>query len=192
MGVPIRKSTRRLGRSIGAGGSVSKSKAPMSSTSPISSDPAPVVPIRSVSAIDTVDSQHSPFFLHSADHPGLSLLAERLYGMNYNHLSSVMKITLDAKNKLAFIDGSLPRPDEDTPIFRIRSCVVPAAFQVGNVWHHPGVMNAIVPSTFVGSLNAAYQSQRKDKPTCSHCGFIGHVMDRCYKLHGYPPGWKPR
>jgi hypothetical protein len=34
--------------------------------------------------------------------------------------------------------------------------------------------------------------QKKDKPTCTHCGYIGHTMDKCYKLHGYPPGYKPK
>lgn len=33
-------------------------------------------------------------------------------------------------------------------------------------------------------------SQRKDKPVCSHCGLTGHTVDKCYKLHRYPPGYK--
>ncbi|KAL5781718.1 hypothetical protein ACOSP7_006747 [Xanthoceras sorbifolium] len=33
-------------------------------------------------------------------------------------------------------------------------------------------------------------SSKKDRPICSHCGIMGHTMDRCYKLHGYPPGYK--
>lgn len=32
--------------------------------------------------------------------------------------------------------------------------------------------------------------QRKPGAVCSHCGNTGHVFDRCYKLHGYPVGWK--
>ena len=36
------------------------------------------------------------------------------------------------------------------------------------------------------------QSQygKKDKPICSHYGFKGHTVDKCYKLHGYLPGFK--
>ncbi|CAL9232096.1 unnamed protein product [Arabidopsis halleri] len=26
------------------------------------------------------------------------------------------------------------------------------------------------------------------KPKCSHCNRIGHTVDKCYKVHGYPPG----
>jgi hypothetical protein len=31
---------------------------------------------------------------------------------------------------------------------------------------------------------------RKDKPICSHCGLTGHTVEKCYKLHGFPPGFK--
>ena len=31
---------------------------------------------------------------------------------------------------------------------------------------------------------------RKDKPTCSHYGITGHTIDKCYKIHGFPPGFK--
>ena len=33
---------------------------------------------------------------------------------------------------------------------------------------------------------------RKERPICSHCGIQGHIIDKCYKLHGYPPGYKPK
>ena len=38
------------------------------------------------------------------------------------------------------------------------------------------------------------QYPRKDRLICSHCGFKGHVAEKCYKLHGYPLGFqrKPR
>ena len=34
------------------------------------------------------------------------------------------------------------------------------------------------------------QSYKKDRPICSHCGITRHTVDKCYKLHGYPPGYK--
>ena len=30
----------------------------------------------------------------------------------------------------------------------------------------------------------------KDRPICTYCGFTGHIADKCYKLHRYPPGYK--
>lgn len=34
------------------------------------------------------------------------------------------------------------------------------------------------------------QANRRERPVCSHCGVRGHVADKCYELHGYPPGYK--
>ena len=31
---------------------------------------------------------------------------------------------------------------------------------------------------------------KKERPICSHCGILGHVVDKCYKIHGYPLGYK--
>ncbi|XP_058745142.1 uncharacterized protein LOC131617890 [Vicia villosa] len=31
---------------------------------------------------------------------------------------------------------------------------------------------------------------KKDRPICSHCGILGHIKDKCFKLHGYPPGYR--
>ena len=65
------------------------------------------------------DSIHSPFHLTNGDNPGLSLISEVLDGTNYDNWCSAMKIALDAKNKLAFIDGSTGRPLESHHQFRI-------------------------------------------------------------------------
>jgi hypothetical protein len=32
---------------------------------------------------------------------------------------------------------------------------------------------------------------RRGRPTCTHCGLLGHVVEKCYKIHGYPPGYIP-
>jgi hypothetical protein len=34
------------------------------------------------------------------------------------------------------------------------------------------------------------QPYRKDKPICALCGMPGHIADKCYRLHGFPPGFK--
>ncbi|XP_021906250.1 uncharacterized protein LOC110820924 [Carica papaya] len=57
------------------------------------------------------DNIHNPFFLHSGDHPGLILVTHVLNGNNYNTWKRAMRIALNAKNKLGFIDGSVPQPD---------------------------------------------------------------------------------
>ena len=38
---------------------------------------------------------------------------------------------------------------------------------------------------------AAYNTVRpSQKPVCTQCGKVGHTIQKCYKVHGYPPGMK--
>ncbi|XP_058761234.1 uncharacterized protein LOC131634587 [Vicia villosa] len=40
------------------------------------------------------------------------------------------------------------------------------------------------------SNGAKIKAGTKDRPLCSQCGVLGHIKDKCFKLHGYPPGFK--
>ena len=53
---------------------------------------------------------------------------------------------------------------------------------------------AVAESSSPASIFAANftQKTKRDRPLCTHCGIQGHTVDKCYKLHGYPPGYKPR
>ncbi|KAL4368535.1 hypothetical protein GQ457_05G020500 [Hibiscus cannabinus] len=35
----------------------------------------------------------------------------------------------------------------------------------------------------------SYAPPKKPRPHCTHCHLIGHTKEKCYKLHGYPPGY---
>ncbi|KAL6330289.1 hypothetical protein AAG906_040214 [Vitis piasezkii] len=35
----------------------------------------------------------------------------------------------------------------------------------------------------------SFKDKPKKSPTCTHCGYNGHTVDKCFQLHGYPPGW---
>ena len=53
------------------------------------------------------------------------------------------------------------------------------------------------PMAFGSNSNASIGSSggsktRRDKIICSHCGFNGHTKEKCYRLVGYPPGWKDK
>lgn len=56
--------------------------------------------------------------------------------------------------------------------------------------------SAISPAAFLvrnnsnSSMRNPSQTKKKEKAHCTHCGLQGHTIDRCYKLHGYPPGYK--
>lgn len=68
---------------------------------------------------DSPDNIHSPYYLQSSDHPGLVLVVEPLDGNNYGVWFVAMTTSLEAKNKLGFLDGSIVKPDESDPYHKI-------------------------------------------------------------------------
>lgn len=109
-----RKVTRRLGRPTAS----ARRSAIRETPSP---DPPSPAPINSSDSYNSIFSIHSPFHLTNGDNPGASIISEVLDGSNYDNWKIALNIALDAKNKTAFIDGSLVRPLESDQSFRIWS-----------------------------------------------------------------------
>ena len=42
----------------------------------------------------------------------------------------------------------------------------------------------------LGSFLGGIVGKGKERPTCTHCGKTGHTVDKCYKKHGFPPGFR--
>ncbi|XP_075518245.1 uncharacterized protein LOC142552365 isoform X2 [Primulina tabacum] len=38
--------------------------------------------------------------------------------------------------------------------------------------------------------NKGHMASHKERPFCTKCNVHGHTIDTCYKIHGYPPGYK--
>ncbi|KAG7583985.1 Retrotransposon Copia-like N-terminal [Arabidopsis suecica] len=70
---------------------------------------------------DFTDAHYSPFALSNSDSPGNTLVSEVLDGSNFSSWKIAMFVALDAKNKIAFVNGSLPRPPESDLSFRVWS-----------------------------------------------------------------------
>ncbi|XP_062100426.1 uncharacterized protein LOC133806326 [Humulus lupulus] len=52
-----------------------------------------------------------PYYLHHADNPGNILVSQPLTGQeNYASWSRAMRLSISIKNKLGFLDGSIPKP----------------------------------------------------------------------------------
>ena len=56
------------------------------------------------------ENPSSPYLLTSSDNPGVSLVVECLTEESYNTWSRTVLFSLDAKTKIGFIDGSIPKP----------------------------------------------------------------------------------
>ncbi|PNX82965.1 hypothetical protein L195_g039002, partial [Trifolium pratense] len=57
----------------------------------------------------------SPYDLNSNDNPGNLITQVRLRGENYDEWSRAMKISLRARRKWCFIEGTIQTPDENSP-----------------------------------------------------------------------------
>ena len=78
----------------------------------------------SMTAVD-VDKPLSPYFLPSAENPGITLVSQPLTAETYPHWSGSMTKALSAKNKLGFVDGSIPEPsDPNSPLSLFLFCYV--------------------------------------------------------------------
>ena len=59
---------------------------------------------------------YDPFFLHSSNHLGQSLLVYIFNGEDFENWRRYVKIALSAKQQIAFIDGSYVKPGADSPL----------------------------------------------------------------------------
>uniref|UniRef100_A0A803NSC9 Uncharacterized protein n=1 Tax=Cannabis sativa TaxID=3483 RepID=A0A803NSC9_CANSA len=48
---------------------------------------------------------------------------------------------------------------------------------------------ALIPSLQTTSSSRPYSKAKKSRPMCSHCKKPGHWVDKCYFIHGFPPGY---
>ncbi|XP_057954676.1 uncharacterized protein LOC131148773 [Malania oleifera] len=279
----------------------------------------------------TIEDFLNPYFLHHGDSPGVALVTTPFTKTNHHTWSRSMITSLHAKNKLSFIDGSLPQPAMNYPLHfawgRCNSMVVawitnslskdiassvlfsdnarniwldlqqrfsrssaPRVFQLKKsisdlsqgqlsitqyytqlktLWdelqtYHPAPCCSCSPSCSCGALQKVFEREqfdytiqflvglndsfsairghllmmdplptinkafslllqdegqrqltsisapifdsaamatikpsfnavksfKKDKIICSHCGISGHTIAKCYRLHGFPPGFK--
>uniref|UniRef100_A0A2N9GA05 Integrase catalytic domain-containing protein n=1 Tax=Fagus sylvatica TaxID=28930 RepID=A0A2N9GA05_FAGSY len=272
-----------------------------------------------------IENSRSPYYLNNGDNPGIRIVPDPLTGDNYQAWRRSMTTALSAKNKLGFVNGTIPQPnDESDPLFSdwqrcndlvlswITNCLsrqihatVLYVYTAKEIWddlqqrysqgngsrvHHlkqaiaslkqdnmpvsdyfsqlkglwdeflnyrpiPGCTCAAkcicglsrtlmeyqhydYVHSFLMGLNDSFapvrgstallsrldngpnnenafsypntapnafftrtdntkqyhQYPKKERPNCicSHCGYKGHTADKCYKLHGYPPGFRSK
>ncbi|XP_019266285.1 PREDICTED: uncharacterized protein LOC109243759 [Nicotiana attenuata] len=65
--------------------------------------------------LEFVPKPSSPLFVQSSDVPGVSLVPVPFSGTNFGGWKRSIIVSLSASNKIAFVDGSLPKPP-DNPI----------------------------------------------------------------------------
>ena len=69
-----------------------------------------------------MEDSNSPFYLHNEGYPGLILILQPFNGRNYNTWSRMMMMALTTKNKVGFIDGTIPRVTANNLLFNAWTC----------------------------------------------------------------------
>lgn len=60
------------------------------------------------------DQYENPYYLHHTDHPGLVLVSDRLTtASEFHSWRRSVRMALNVRNKLGFVDGTIPRPSLD-------------------------------------------------------------------------------
>ena len=120
---------------------------------------------------DSPDNLHSPYHLLNSDHPGLVLVSESLDGSNYGTWIVAMTTSLEAKNKLGFVDGSIPKPELSDPYYKIWCRI--------NSMLKSWLLNSVTNKIYTSIL---YFSMAADMWKDLHTRFHKSNLPRLYKL----------
>ncbi|CAL9231506.1 unnamed protein product [Arabidopsis halleri] len=126
----------------------------------------------------STDHYDNPYFLHRSDHAGLILVSDRLAtGADFHSWRRSMRMALNDERQ----KNIKPKPEN-------------VIFQASDNVQHMNTNDQTAYSGPYENTACAVQNSfrpRSSRPLCTHCGQTGHVIQRCYKLHGYPPGYIP-
>uniref|UniRef100_A0A2N9F1L6 CCHC-type domain-containing protein n=1 Tax=Fagus sylvatica TaxID=28930 RepID=A0A2N9F1L6_FAGSY len=152
----------------------------------------------------------SPYTLHPSDSPSLVLVSSLLTGDNFPKWQKAMTRALNAKNKLSFVDGSLPTPDPNSPKYKqwnqtkdmvltwILNSISPSIANSLEYHTNPReeeqqrLLHIRPLSTESMAFAAANFGTTRSNLCCTECGKMGHTRDRCWRVIGYPSGRDPR
>jgi hypothetical protein len=114
----------------------------------------------------------------------------------YFHHEYVFQFLMGLNDSFSHIRGQILLIDPLPPINQVFALVLQeerqreASASVGYFSHNSAAMMSKVSSSSPNNRFGKTQASYKVKPTCSHCGIVGHTMEKCYRVHGYPPGFK--
>ena len=84
------------------------------------------------------EDPRSPFFLHHGESPSAILVSQSLTEDNYSTWARAMRMALDAKSKLGFIDGSITASMAITPLDKL-------AWSKNNSMISSWILNSVSP-----------------------------------------------
>nr|XP_017256623.1 PREDICTED: uncharacterized protein LOC108226191 [Daucus carota subsp. sativus] len=74
--------------------------------------------IHNRTVISSVQDQSSVYYIHPSDSASLQLASVKFNGTGFTSWKRSMILSLSHKNKIGFVDGSIPKPDATSPDFK--------------------------------------------------------------------------
>ena len=83
--------------------------------------PSSINPTTTITTSATAAATHalSPYYLHPSDNPGSLITSVSLTSDNYSEWSTKLRNSLQAKQKFAFIDGTIRKPESEPDLSRL-------------------------------------------------------------------------
>ncbi|XP_052203055.1 uncharacterized protein LOC127808520 [Diospyros lotus] len=110
---------------------------------------------------------------------------------DHYHMEYVMSFLMGLNDSYAQIRGQLLLMDP-LPLIKKVFALISQEENKRAVLNGNGNDSALFSVKHEATRSNFSKSQRKERSVCTHCGYNGHTIEKCYKLHGYPPGYKPR
>ncbi|XP_042942705.1 uncharacterized protein LOC122276877 [Carya illinoinensis] len=112
----------------------------------------------------------------------------------YHHQSYVMTFLMGLTDVFDAVRGQILMMEPLPSINKVFSLVIQEERQrLLSQRHSPSIsVESVALATKSDTVVRNFKLPTRSKVTCSHCGISGHTVDRCYKIHGYPPNYKFR
>ncbi|XP_019265889.1 PREDICTED: uncharacterized protein LOC109243414 [Nicotiana attenuata] len=138
------------------------------------------------SNVTAIDSS-SPMFLHPSDIPGIFLVHTPFSGTGFSGWKRSIIVSFSTKNKISFIDGTCPKPAENSPHIkqwnRCNNMVIS--------WLTSSLSPEIAESVqYSETAESIWEQLYKRYVAVNGTKKPGHLIDKCYKLQGFPPNFK--
>ncbi|XP_020965447.1 uncharacterized protein LOC110266048 [Arachis ipaensis] len=103
----------------------------------------------------------------------------------------VMLFLMGLNDNLANVRSQILLSDPLPPIGKVFSLVLQEEKQKALTSSQPPqhMAFAVKQAPRLMATSGSKMKGKKDRPQCAHCGYLGHTAEKCYKLHGYPPGY---
>ena len=117
--------------------------------------------------------------------------------LQYQQNQKTLKFLMGLNDSYAAIRGQILLNDPLPPVNRAYSLVLQEERQRAISSHKNMLPEAAtlatkkIPYTQEGR-EYKNMGKKRERPKCEHCGWVGHTIDKCYHIHGFPSDYQKR